>query len=531
MGEVIKQIQIRLSFSRKQLIIGAILIVVIVVGILTYKYNWHEQIYAYAMRADATITILDSANSEKLPATVKLTNKERPKYSQFVKATDEGIATITKLVKGNYDLVVKYDGYDENSSSITLKRGKNNSVEIKLIKTPPAKVEVIGVVKNYISETPVKNAAIKIGDNSTTTDSNGNFSLPEVTTGDYEISVKESSYIDYKKSISITKETASLCAVNLVPQGKVVFVSNREGGKRGIFTTNYDSSEMKSLVARVDNQEDINPILSDDGKKVIFLSSREGKKENGNPINGLFVVDIDGKNLTKIADKSDYNIMWSKNSKYVIWNTNTRNENNNSTFDLYIYNVAKKENTKIATSGNGINSLINDSAASIVYNTNTTANGKFQINAYDIASGTSKVVAENSVNMGISKFISDKEVLYSVWQNNQTKYYAVNIDTNEVRETQYEYATRILIKSPDGKLVSYIEERDGKRNVFVANVDNSNEKQLTQIDVVTGEPYWSLNNKYIFFKVWKIGENALYVVGVDGGTAKKITDISNGEGY
>ena len=531
MEEAVKAITIKLKISKLQLIIILIAIILATIGYLLFRLDAFNKAYAAIFKANVELSVVDSETNKGLPASITLTNKDNNNYHSEITADQDGKISIANLVKGDYALTIKYSGYIDYASSLTLIKGSNNPAAFKLSKIPPKKVNVTGTIQDFVSETVLNDAAITLGDQIAKSDSSGKFNVNKVITGSYQVKVKKDGYLDYSKEIDVKEE--KIDPISLVPQGKVVFVSNRDQGKRGIYVSNIDGSDSKPLVQRVGENEDYNPIVSTNNKKVIFLSTREGKKEKGNTITGLFIVDIDGKNLVKISDKASYGYFWSDNLKNVIWQTTVINDSGPSTFEAYVYNVANQSNTQVVSSKSSVSNLmINDSSTKLAYSLNDYSSGKYEIDLYNIGDNSTTKAVDAKSSVYLVKFKSDNEIIYSSWdqQSNQTKYYSLNLSDNSSQEVQYEFPKRTTVKAPSGKLVSYIEARDGKKNVFISNTDNSGEKKLTSIDTAEGQPYWSLDGNLIFFNNIKSGESALYVVSPLGGAAKKVTDIS-AEGY
>jgi Tol biopolymer transport system component len=132
----------------------------------------------------------------------------------------------------------------------------------------------------------------------------------------------------------------------------------------------------------------------------------------------------------------------------------------------------------------------------------------------------------------IVDFRGSDELIYSYYDDaaKSSKYINYNLNTQVTADTQYDYATRSYVFSHDKKHKAFIENRDGKNNVYLVDGNNGNENKLTAIDTAQSPVYWSLDDKIIFFNSTKTGENALYLISLDGAKPKKIVDISY-EGY
>jgi Tol biopolymer transport system component len=98
--------------------------------------------------------------------------------------------------------------------------------------------------------------------------------------------------------------------------GKLVFASHQAGyEKRNIFTILTDGSGLKQLTDGPG--DDYAPRWSPDGKKIAFVSRR-----NGNP--EIYVMDADGKNATRLTNNpaKDDSLDWSPDGKQIIFSSN-----------------------------------------------------------------------------------------------------------------------------------------------------------------------------------------------------------------
>lgn len=521
-----KETTIDIRMSKRQVAFGITLITIIILAAVCYFTGIISKAYESIYWADANITVTDTS-SKALTSTVSLRNTVKPKYSAQATTDSKGEATLSKLVQGTYTLSISKDGYIAKNETLKLNKG-HNLLHYKLEKVPPAKITVSGTVQNYISEQPLSNIEFKIGERSITSDSTGKFSFTNIPSGEITLTSNQSGYLPISAKYTVSKANPALGKINLIPTGIVVFASNRENGKLGLYTANYDGTDQKPLIARVGQTEDSSPSLSPDGKKVSFLSTRDNKKDaNGNLINYLYIVDINGKNLTKVSDRQVNGFSWTKDSKKILWNSySTKNE-------ALIYDVAAKKNTQIAIN-NDIQSLMaNPSANKIAYILSlTTPLLRYEIDIANMDGTNPTQVYSGGSYPSIYDFPENTKLIYSYYADNKTKYFTYDMTAQTSTEFQFDNSKRRGLDSPDGKLMAYTDNRDGKSNVFISKPDGTKEQQLTTLNTAGGDLRWSLDSKLIFFTSSKTGENAMYVVSIDGGTAKKIVDMAyQGYGY
>lgn len=83
--------------------------------------------------------------------------------------------------------------------------------------------------------------------------------------------------------------------------------------------------------------------------------------------------------------------------------------------------------------------------------------------------------------------------------------------------------------SPDGKRVAMILSKSGSPNLYVADADGANLKQLTTSREGESSPCWSPDGKTICFASRQSGKAALYTIPADGGEMRRLqtAGISN----
>jgi hypothetical protein len=80
------------------------------------------------------------------------------------------------------------------------------------------------------------------------------------------------------------------------------------------------------------------------------------------------------------------------------------------------------------------------------------------------------------------------------------------------------------VESPNEQSIIFIDERDGKRDLYLTLTNGKNERKLTSLGTVNQFVQW-YGSRYIVFSVNAANESALYTVSIDGGTPVKVGDI------
>lgn len=516
---------VTINLTKKQ-IIGLLAGLTVLLFILAMiRFGVFGRIHTWLYQGQLQISVIDSQDSTQLAeAEITVTKSGKKPISEKSKTDAEGKATF-KLLSAEYTLEITKDGYQDLTTTTKVNRRKTAYNTFELIKIPPVQVTLTGIVQNYINEEVISGATITLNNLSTKSDSQGKFSISNVTTGEYTIKASIGGYLPYEKKVSIYQDKSDLDPLALVPEGKIVFVSNRESGKRAIFRANFDGSTQEKIIERVGEYEDYNPIVANDGKKFLFSSTREGAKGNNGLISKLYLIDTDGQNLQKISDENldTYNIAATNDLTYLLYTVSKDDKS-----IAYSYNTKTKKLNTINAQYSVYNTAINNSGNTIAYTQNYEKDGMYKTHIFiaNIDGTNAKEIASyQSANM--LKFINNNELQYSVYDNSASKYFKYNVITNIEKEytpTNTGYTDGVI--SQDGNKIAYAASRDGKSNIYISNTDGTGEKKLTSVDTVSGARIQWIDNKYIAFSVSKTGESAMYIVGTNGASAKKIVDVA-----
>jgi Tol biopolymer transport system component len=305
--------------------------------------------------------------------------------------------------------------------------------------------------------------------------------------------------------------------------GKIGFVSDRDGGDDDIFVANADGSNPVNITSS-SGADDFAPRFSPDGRRIAFISLREG------PDRDIWVMNADGSspiNLFPNNSSGELSPHWSPDGKKLVFIT-----------DLFDPVTANDLGT-INPDGTGLARLSSLPQNEVTPSYSSDGTRIIFGIGQDIwvmnADGTSPVnlTANSSLNTISAVFApGGKQILFAAPDpgGGDDDIFRMNADgSNPVNLTQglassEETSPRT---SPDGQRILFISDRDAPgRDVFVMNADGSNPVPLTP--AASGDnrgPDWEF--------VYNCGGSRATIVGTDSGetlkgTKKADTIVANG---
>jgi len=134
----------------------------------------------------------------------------------------------------------------------------------------------------------------------------------------------------------ITQTTAKDTAPAFSPDGKrIAFMSDRDGGKHQIYVMNADGSDVRKLTDDA-TVSFCNPQWSPDGGRIVYYTDKGDRKDQ------VWIMNADGTNKTLLTGGIAHNIFpgWSHDGKKLIFSSSNRDGGNASYVDgSYLYTV------------------------------------------------------------------------------------------------------------------------------------------------------------------------------------------------
>jgi TolB protein len=253
--------------------------------------------------------------------------------------------------------------------------------------------------------------------------------------------------------------TATLCAAPLPEKETppLLIVSNRTGNPE-IFLMNADGTGVKNLT----NSKSVNayPAWSPDRQKIAFASDRDGSMQ-------IYVMDADGLNVKQLTKTGEVSRVpsWSPDGKKMAFCRHTQT-------GVHIFVMdADGSNVKQIGQRDGYDPAWSPDGKQILFTSFRNGRG-FRLYVMDTDGGNLKELAGNDNPIGF---------VYPSW-------------------------------STDGKQVTWAEPVGNAREIFIADADGKNARQLTKLGGFNHYPAWSPDGKKIAFHHYENAQTGTYYV-------------------
>jgi Tol biopolymer transport system component len=123
-----------------------------------------------------------------------------------------------------------------------------------------------------------------------------------------------------------------------------------------------------------------------------------------------------------------------------------------------------------------------------------------------------------------------RRVAYHAERNGNLDVYVINVDgTNERRVTVHPAKDSSPSWSPDGTRLAFASERNGSYDIFVVNVDGTNELAIAAGPSRDFLPDWSPDGTRLAFSSDRDGDMEIFVVNIDGSALAQLTNNAHHE--
>ena len=241
---------------------------------------------------------------------------------------------------------------------------------------------------------------------------------------------------------------------------RVEFDSERDGNGEETSVMDADDSGAPRLT---DNKaRDWSPRWSPDGRRIAFLSNRDGNSE-------IYVMNADGSGVTRLTDNEadDRDLSWSLDGRRILFHSDRYSDRykERRVFVGYVMNA----------DGSDVRERI--------------------LNVFDVLGRRPK---------------DHPRTVYTSSEKDGASYIKVDTPDHSVITLTDSGADKSPRLSPDGRLIVFESERDGNWEIYVMNADGSDQTRLTENEAEDADPIWSPDGRRIAFLSNRDGRTEIY---------------------
>ena len=155
----------------------------------------------------------------------------------------------------------------------------------------------------------------------------------------------------------------------------------------------------------------------------------------------------------------------------------------------------------------------------------------YDIKVFDLQSKSSKWITSSKRASYPSWSPDGKKIVYVAHNNSIANLYVMNIDgTENTQITSYNYDTQIVSPnySPDGKYIVFcMADKNANLDLYIRNMDNENIERLTIDPAADYDPVWHPDGKYISYTSHASYTPNIHTINVETKDDKIITDVGD----
>ena len=286
--------------------------------------------------------------------------------------------------------------------------------------------------------------------------------------------------------------------VDVDAHAQIAFSSNRDGNYE-IYVMNAEGKNLQNLTNNP--AADHSPSWSPDGKRIVFMSARDGHVDanHGSPIFEIYVMDADGGNPQNLTNNPHYDMSpsWSPDGKQIAF---TSDRDGRFNWEIYVMDADGGNEQRL---------------------TNNPDDDGHPANRYPSWSPDGNRIVFSARREGHA--VHNLDATYEI--------YVMDADGgNQQRLTNNRKSELYPSWSPDGNRIAFSADRKGDRvnfEIYVMDADGGNQQRLTNNRIHDRYPSWSPDGKRIAFSSEKDGNwesLEIYVMDADGGNPQNLTN-------
>ena len=276
-------------------------------------------------------------------------------------------------------------------------------------------------------------------------------------------------------------------------QARIAFESDRDGHILNnfwayeIYVMDNDGSNQRNLTKNP--ADDRSPSWSPDGKRIVFMSNRDGHAKHGWLTSEIYVMDADGGNPRNLTNHPDNDSLpsWSPDGKRIAFGRHG---------DIYVMDADGGNQQRLTEDrASDKDPSWSPDGKHIVFMSNRAGNGNMEIYVMDVDGRNQHRLTNSDRFDGDPSWSPDgKRIAFTSMRNGGNReIYVMDADGhNQQNLTKHPDSDWHPVWSPDGKRIAFVSNRtrDLNRDIYVMDADGSNPRNLTNHPNDDEAPAW-----------------------------------------
>ncbi len=499
--------------ARWTTIVALVMAIIVVLAVPTSR---DYILNSVGIKASASVMVVDSSTGQPLKnANVAIGSAE-------AKTNSSGLAEVKGVKLGSQKIIVSKRAFAESATNVKISLGNNDIDKIIL---QPTGEQYSFVVVDYLSKKPISQAEVVSGESSAVSDESGKIKLTVDSTqnlDELDLIFTKATYRDEVVKADADEKTERV--IEMVPSKKHVFVS-KQSGTYSVYSVYADGKDQKELLKGTGNErDDMELRVGPKSNIAAFVSTRSGETNQDKfKLSTLNIINASTGDITEVIKSERVQLVgWIDDNLVYIAETAGSSAEKPDRHKLFIYDYASKNNKEIDKSN-----YFNDAtiAGDKIFYAPSGALDPTQAKLLRVNSSGQERTEIAQIEVYKMFRVDFDNFIFSANQN-WLNFRIGEDKTTSAPDQQSNPKSRIYVDSNDKKNSLWIDNRDGKGALINYEVSSRNELEMKSMAGLSYPVYW-LNDKTVVFRVASNEETADYAVSIDGGEAKKISDVTN----
>jgi hypothetical protein len=345
--------------------------------------------------------------------------------------------------------------------------------------------------------------------------------VPSDRLGNVSIVVSAEGYNDLKQKVKVASSGTQPVTSQLTPAGKHYFLSNRSGNL-GVYSANLDGTSQAEVIKGTDAEDDHAQLsISPDGKRAALVSKRDGQRgPDGRIVPALFAINLEKKTIKRIDEGVPiFSLLGWQDNELLIYTISYENYEKKDNNKIKRANINTYELETLHSQRNYADYYFyNEDRNHVYFNNHDEAVELYGFISLDLQSKSKNRV--HKYPLGVTH---TKPNILALERDN--KWFEFDMRSQQIKDGEDPgKRNRVIVQSSSSNKIAWIETRDGRGVIVVADSDGNNAGQVTEDSNVSTIVRW-VEDDYVIYHVAGSGESAHYIVHVASGTMTKISDV------